>query len=358
MMRISLRDTVFTEAEKTFLDWDGLKVSLFSYRTGIRAARLENREGQATILPFRGQQLWDVSFHGRQLRMRSLYDAPRVADHFLDTYGCFMMHCGALKMGCPGPEDDHPLHGELPYALYDDAWIVAGEDEGGRYIGVSGTFEYNRAFSDAYVARPCVTLHEGSTVLDIEMRIDNMSSYPMELMYMCHINFLPVVGGRIVQSAEWSPEAMVLRTSIPEHLRVSRNFLDFLERLKKDPGLTETIREEDEYNPEICFFIESPKVDSEGWSHYLQVHPDGHAGYVSYMPEELDRNTRWIVRTKNQEALDIALPATCDPEGYTEEKKKGHLKAIDGGGEVSFHIKTGFLDKSQAAGMEKKIQSL
>lgn len=358
MMRISLNKAFFTEEERTLLEWDGLRVTLFSYDTGVLAARLENGEGQATILPFRGQQIWELSFQGRQLKMNSLYRQPRDVSHFLDTYGCFMMHCGALRMGCPGPEDDHPLHGELPYARYDDAWVVAGEDEGGRYVGISGSFEYNRAFSDAYRAIPVVTLHEGSAILDIGMNIANISNYPMELMYMCHINFLPVVGGRIVQSADWTPQCMALRTSIPEHVRVSQKFLNFLKRLEKDPGLTGTIREEDEYNPEIAFFIQTPKVDADGWSHYMQVHPDGSADYVGYRPGELDHNSRWIVRTENQEAIGIALPATCDPEGYTAEKKKGNVKTVGGKQEVCFHIKAGYMGSAQVGGMEKRIRAL
>ena len=357
-MRISLKKAFFTEKERILLDGNSLRIALFSYETGVCAARIENHEWQATILPFRGQQLWDVSFHGRQLRMKSLYRAPRIADHFLDTYGCFMMHCGALRMGCPGPEDDHPLHGELPYAVYNDAWVVAGEDQRGRYIGISGCFEYNRAFSDTYVAQPTVTLHEGSTVLDIEMRVVNISNYPMELMYMCHINFLPVVGGRIIQSADWTPQSMALRTSIPAHVRVSQKFLDFLERLEKDPGLTRTIREDDEYNPEIAFFIKSPKADTDGWSHYMQVHPDSSADYVSYRPEELDHNARWIVRTRNQEAIGIALPATCEPEGYTAEKKKGNVKIVGGEQEVCFHIKAGYMGSTQVGIMEERIRAL
>lgn len=48
--------------------------------------------------------------------------------------GAFALHCGALAMGCPGPEDDHQLHGELPNAPYQQAWLQTGSDEDGDYI--------------------------------------------------------------------------------------------------------------------------------------------------------------------------------------------------------------------------------
>jgi len=77
--------------------------------------------------------------------MKSMFDEPKDVDFFLNTYGCFMMHCGAWRMGCPGPEDNHPLHGELPYAAYDTAEIIFDRDEKGEYIGITGAYSYDLA---------------------------------------------------------------------------------------------------------------------------------------------------------------------------------------------------------------------
>ena len=180
----------------------------------------------------------------------------------------------------------------------------------------------------------------------------------MDLMYMCHVNFLPVNGGRIVQSLPWDSGHLAVRSSLPEHTTFSDTFADFLKRLESEPGLTSTIRPEDEYKPEVAFFMKNPQTDDDGWSHYLQVHPDGTADYVGYRPRELDHCTRWIMRTKDQEALGIALPATCDAEGYTAEKRKGALKQIPGKGRVEFHIRAGVLDGEGSSDMEKKIEKM
>ncbi|MBC8253063.1 MAG: DUF4432 family protein [Ardenticatenia bacterium] len=355
---ISLRRDFFTDKERTLVDFDGLKAVLFSYDSGVHGVRLTNEHGYIVVLPFKGQQIWNAFFHGRYLNMKTMYQEPKNTDHFLNTYGCFVMHCGPLRMGCPGPEDDHTLHGELPYADYDEAAIVVGNDEQGKYIGVTGTYDYNRAFADKYQARPVVRLHQGSALIDVSMTIENRSNYPMELMYMCHVNFRPVNQGRIVQSVAWTKDSMELRTAIPEHVKVSEEFVDFLRQLEKNPRLTEVIRPGDEYNPEIAFFIHRPMVDEDGWSHYMQVHPDQSADYIRYKPEELDHNTRWISRTDDQAGLGLALPATCEPEGYTAEKKKGTIKESPARSSVAFSVVAGYLEKGPAKEMEVFIGEL
>lgn len=354
--KIILKKYFFTELERTLADIGELNASIFIYKSGVHGVKLENQKGYIIVTPFKGQQIWDAVFCGRRLTMKSTYNEPVNTDFFLDTYGCFLMHCGALRMGCPGPEDDHPLHGELPVAGYNTAEIVLGKDEKGRYIGVTGEYEYNRAFGDNYTARPLARLYEGSSLIDSSITITNKSNYPMELMYMNHINFRPVEHGKIYQSAKWTNENMAVRTSIPEHVNASQKYIEFLDKLKENPGLTREINPDDEYDPEIAFFINTPGVDKDGLAHYMQLHPDGSADYVCYKPEELDHATRWIMRTRNQEALGLALPATCDPEGYTSEKKKGNVKIIPENASVTFSVTTGYLDNKEAADMKVHIE--
>jgi hypothetical protein len=261
-------------------------------------------------------------------------------------------------MGGPGPEDNHALHGELPCAHYSDVELVYGTDEGRSFLGITGLFEYDLAFTTHYSARPCVTLRKDSTLLDILMNIENRSRYDMELMYMCHINYRPVDHGRLVQSLPWDPDHMVLRKSIPEHISVSESFLRFMDRIEVEPSLTRILKPEHEYKPELAIFMKDAATDSQGLSHFMQVHPDGQADYVCFNPELMNRPTRWIMRTGEQEALGIALPSTCDPEGYTAEKRKGNIKLIAGGASVDLAVKTGVLDSKEAAKMEKHIEGL
>jgi len=345
----------FRYKEETILEIGGITVTAFRYSTGVRALRFSNSKGFIILLPFRGQQVWDAVFNGRRLTMESMYDEPMDVDNFLGTYGCFIMHCGARRMGCPGPEDDHPLHGELPYAKYNEVFIETGENEKGIYAGLSGVFHYNQAFQDKYDARPSVRFYENSGVFDFTIEVENLSNYPMDLMYMAHINFLPQLGTEIFQSPDWDQNAMKIRKSIPAHVRVQEGFIDFLEKLEKEPGLTKTIREEDMYDPEICFTFTDLKTSEDGKARFIQRHKDGSGDYVCYNPALLDRTTRWIMRTKNQKAFGLALPATCESEGYSAEKAKGNIKIIEPGASVLFEIEVGYLEPEETENIIKYI---
>jgi hypothetical protein len=90
----------------------------------------------------------------------------------------------------------------------------------------------------------------------------------------------------------------------------------------------------------------------------MQVHPDGSADYIRYKPDELDHNTRWISRTEDQAGLGLALPATCDPEGYSAEKKKGNIKEIPASSSVSFSVVAGHLNQEEANEMETHINKI
>jgi len=355
---MSIKATLYLEKEtfsfkqRPLVDFQTVKAFGFKYESGIRAVKIQNERGSFILLPYKGQMIWDAEFDGRRLTMKSLFSEPKQADFFLDSYGNLLQHCGALRMGCPSVEDDHPLHGELPYADYDKAFVELGEDDGGKYLGISGIYEYNRAYGSKYRARPCVKLYEGASVMDIFMTVENLSQNPMELMYMCHINFSLAPNARILQSADWDNVGMVLRTTVPEHITPSDEWYALIKRIGQDVTVTRTIRPDDNYDTDVCFFINRMDPDELGWAHFLQVHEDGSADLVSQKPSELDHHTRWLLRDRSMEVFGM-LPATCDPEGYTTEKKKGNIRILDPGGSVTFSIRAGYLDSSTVKKMKK-----
>ena len=357
-MRIDVREDFFTETKKNFVDAGELKASLFTYSTGVKAIMLENNTGYITILPYMGQMIWDAVFGGRSLKMKNSFREPRHAKHFLETYGCYLMHCGVLAMGCPSPEDTHVHHGELTIAKYDSTQIVTGKDERGKYIGVLGSLEYNRAFGDHYMVNPFVRLYEGSSILGIDFVCKNLSAYDMDFMYMCHINNRSVSGGRIVQSHPWTSETMLIRKTVPQYNEINQSFLDLQDAIEKDVKLTQNITEETVYDPEIVMFLRAPVTDKDGFAHFMYVNPDGSADYTAYKPKELPCCVRWMVKHKNWESMGLVLPGTAEPEGYLEEKRKGNVKVIQGHGEYSISIKTGYLPKEQVAEEERIIEDI
>lgn len=356
-MKIELNREYFSFEQKQLVEQDSLSAVLFKYETGINAVKLSNRFGYITVLPYNGQMIWDVEMCGRSLKMQTPCTIPQITDSFLDTYGCYMMHCGALSMGCPGENDNHPHHGELPYANYDKAWITSGKDDKGEYIGVSGSFEFKNETGDNYVALPETRLYGEDAVLKINIKVNNIANKHMNFMYLCHINNYPQDGGRIVQALPWTNEDMQIRYSIPRGDN-AQNVKSFVEKIESDRSVTATMRKEDPYDPEICFFLEKPKTDDKGFTHLLFVHPDGSADYTSYMPNELDHCTRWIANTEDMKAMGMALPATADAEGYTAEKEKGNIKTIAPKESFKTTIFAGYLNKERAQSMENIILAL
>ena len=104
---------------------------MFLYDSGVQGLRIENELGHIIALPYQGQQIWDCCFLGRNLTMKSMFTDPVPNVGYLQSYGAFLLHCGATAMGVPSKTDTHPLHGELPNAVYERAWLEIGEDEKG-----------------------------------------------------------------------------------------------------------------------------------------------------------------------------------------------------------------------------------
>ena len=126
-IRLELYRSHFEEAEHPLVEIGEFCVSTFRYASGIEALRVRNSRGEIIILPFKGQQIWRAYFDDRDLTMKSMFDAPVDTMVYLQNYGAFLIHCGLTGLGDPGPEDSHPLHGEMPNAPFQKAWLEIDE---------------------------------------------------------------------------------------------------------------------------------------------------------------------------------------------------------------------------------------
>jgi hypothetical protein len=354
---INISPHFFAEPEKILVEHGTLAASTFRFDSGVCGLRLKNELGQLVLLPFQGQQIWSAQFGGRNLTMKSMFTEPRPTREYLETYGGFLLHCGATAMGVPSKEDTHPLHGELPNAPYPKAYLLVGQDEKGTYVGLGGQYQHTLAFSHNYVAEPQVKLYAGSTLFRMAMTITNLKQSDMELMYLAHVNFRPVDNGRLVYSAPCTPEHVRVRTSIPSHIHPLHDYVEFLEELQRQPEKHNLLVPNLVFDPEVVFFIDY-LTDDDGWAHSMQVHPDGSADYLRHRPDQLDKSVRWISRTTDQDALGLCLPATAEPEGYLAEKAKGNIKVLPPKGEFHFELEMGTLAVAEAERMEEKISQI
>jgi hypothetical protein len=354
---IHLTPGCFGERKRLLVEHGALAAKTFRFDNGVCGLKLKNELGHLVMLPFQGQQIWDAAFGGRTLTMKSMFDGPNATRDYLETYGGFLLHCGATAMGVPTGEDTHPLHGELPNAPYQKAYVVVGEDETGTYIGLGGQYRHTVAFSYNYVAEPLVKLYAGSSIFTVSMDVRNLKKTDMELMYLAHANFRPVDNGRLVYSAPCTPEHVRVRKSIPSHVRPGPGYREFLQELGEHPEKHHVLKPELVFDPELVFSIDY-LADADGWAYSLQVHPDGSADYVAHRPDQLKIGVRWICRTPDQDAMGLVLPATAEPEGYHAEKAKGNMVVLAGGETFHLDLELGTVTAEEAKEVEKKIGAI
>lgn len=344
--RISLHPRIFGDAESTLASYAGLTASTFRYRSGVLGLRLANNEGSVSLLPFQGQQIWDAEFRGRQLGMRSIFAEPKPTRDFLSTYGALLIHCGVTAMGNPGAADSHPLHGELPNAPYDDAALLIGDDAAGPYMALTGSLHGARAFHYHYAVSTTVTLHGSGSRIGSLLTLHNLSSAPLVYMYMAHINFRPVDGSVLLDTAPSPAGVRVLSGD----LNVSQ-----FDLIREQPERHRTISASLRYDPELVLALDCV-AGPDGLVHAMQLHPDGQADFVTYHSADFDHAVRWISRGDGRDALGLLLPSTAEPEGYAAENAKGNLKVLASGSVVSFAVEFGALDRQEALELREKIQ--
>ena len=320
--RIFLKREMFGPREFVLVDNGSMKATTFCYSTGVEAIKVENQHGYFILLPFKGQQIWRLHFCGKDLHMKTMMDEPQQTKVYLDTYGAFLLHCGMTGMGKPARDDEHEQHGELPSADYQMAYLECGDD----YMEVGGRYDYDKSFVRNYSFEPSCRLYENDTVLKISCALQNRRYRPLEYMYLCHINFRPIDGAKILASSEYQEANLVG---------------------EGDQSI---------YDPEVCFSI-AYCSDKEGRAYTLQYDKEG-ACYVNHPADVLPYGVRWISRTGNEDSMGMVLPATAEPNGYLYAKEHGQIKEIGGNERLEFYIEAGYISKEEADKVCTKIENI
>ena len=282
-MRIELYDQMFDEKERPLCQFDAFSITTFRYESGVAALRIINARGEIIVLPFQGQQIWRVNFDGRDLTMRSMFDEPVFTRNYLENYGAFMIHCGITGLGAPGSNDNHQLHGELPNAPFNSAWLEFDPDK--RSTKVGGTYQHIVAFSTNYLATVETAMKAESALLDVSVSVENLKQTPMDLMYLGHANFRPVDEGELHYSAFYNSKSVRVRQSIPSHVNPKPGYKEFLSRLADSPEIHHILQPGLAFDPEVVFEIDMIN-DADGFAHALQKHPNGTADYVRCRPDQ------------------------------------------------------------------------
>jgi monosaccharide-transporting ATPase len=307
--------------------------------TGVRLLRIEGDLGRIDLLPFQGHQIWDAVLGGRRLTMRSVFDEPQPVDSYLDNAGAYFVHCGGSAMGNPSEDDDHPLHGELPNARMDRAWVELSDGADGPQVSVHAERTFRRAFGPYFAFAARHTLGAGSGLIDTEFALTNLRDEPSPLMYLAHLNFAAAIGGGV--EARWREgERPRTRAACEVGRNGSLRSADAAEldridvdALHADPA--------DRVVPELVQTLPIAR-DPDGWVRAAQRHADGSSDIVEHSGADLTHTIRWLRRTAVDDAHGFALPATGEPDGFLAEDAKGHVRRYPQGGVLRGRIRHGF----------------
>ena len=335
--KIMLERRFFTEKRTVIFSNEEFKVTLFKYPSQIEAIEVINSRGKIVVLPFMGQMIWDLEFDGIDLKMKNMFSQPKPATCVVDTYGCFAFHSGLIANGCPSPEDTHTLHGEMPCANMDLAWLEIDE----KSVAIAGSVEYVQGFGHHYLANPSVGLGKGETQIEIRMSVENLASVPMPLQYMCHMNYAYVDHGVI--SSNLPDTAFKLRETIPAHVKPTPKWLEFNEEIKAMQRENKTLTKLDRpdmYDPEIVFMADHIDQYKENASFEI-CSEKGYSFVTEFSTKEFSNATRWLLYNGDQQVAAFVLPATCRPEGFLAAQKAGTLIMLQPGEKRNFKVKTG-----------------
>ncbi len=357
-MLVQLRPAFFDAKEREFLSHGDIKVTVQKTDTGYDVLRIASPDVQLELLPFNGQQIWNARIAGRDITMKSEVTEPRRTNDYLGNYGAFLVHCGATAMGGPSPDDTHPLHGELPNAPYDFAWLEVGTDDDGKpFVELHGEYKHQVAMTVNYVAHPTIRVTQDDTVVNVSMTVTNKSKAPMDFMYLAHINFAPVIGSKIVGTHGWDTDSIRVRASFPSHVSVSEEVKQTMKELAMHPERTADVVPDRAYDPEAVMTVKY-FADKNGRAHTLQVHPDGTSDYVSHRPDEAPNTIRCIQLTDRHQCVGIALPSTAGVDGYLAQKAAGNVIVLPGGESRTISYSFGSLDMPATQSMQSHIKEV
>jgi hypothetical protein len=284
-----------------------------------------------------------------------MFEEPVATTTYLETYGAFFIHCGITAMGAPGPADRHPLHGELPNAPFQSAWLEV--DEAGGKLTIGGAYRYTVAFATDYRATAEIKLSSGSALIDVSLAVANLKKSPMDLMYLGHANFRPADHGVLHYTAPYTAAAVRVRRSIPGHIAPKPGYAEFLAELAANPAIHHALRPGLSFDPEVVFTIDM-RPGGDGFAHALQKRPDGTADYIRYQPAQAPVCMRWISRTPDQDAIGMAFPATSGVEGYAAEKANGRVVVLEGGKTWRVDMRMGLLTAAESATVAGEIDRI
>ncbi len=372
-IRLTTDQNMFTTGSPVELgNYDGLRVLAGSYDGhGLPYLDVQNSRGMVRILANRGLQVWGAEFDGERLGMDSLVKTPHPKPldqevssdpairtrQYLADYGAYSVGCGVTVMGCAGPEDNHPLHGNLPLMGFECPVISWGEDKSGKLVTIAGFSQegLNGSMDRAYIVKREVTINDKTALIHLATTTYNRGLGDLDFMFLEHINHRKVDGSRVI----FYPDLQNLRVREQDPGHISS--LSPAEQIAYQ-ALKNAARE----NPQQFMHVNLgrpifPELVFYGEQHgdyaiAAQVRADGSADITAYDPRELKQLVIWMRDATEEQAeregfavtnsLGL-LPATGKPEGYSQAKKDGEVGIVNPDQSRTANIVLGRLNREE-----------
>ena len=133
-------------------------------------------------------------------------------------------------------------------------------------------------------------------------------------------------------------------------------YRELIDELAANPARMRVLNEPERYDPEQVFYIKGLKRAPDGLVHFMLLRREGDAFEIAWDPETMPHTIRWILDNGDQRVAAFAMPATCEPEGYTAEKRKGNVRILPSGAMARFVTRIGYVDKASAASAARSIE--
>jgi hypothetical protein len=83
---------------------------------------------------------------------------------------------------------------------------------------------------------------------------------------------------------------------------------------------------------------------------------EGDAFTIAWDREAMPHTICSILDNGDRRAAAFAMPVTCEPKGYTAEKRKGNLRILSSGAMARFVTLIGYVDKASAGSAARSIE--
>ena len=122
------------------------------------------------------------------------------------------------------------------------------------------------------------------------------------------------------------------------------------------PARLERLDEPALYDPELVFYLKGVPVPPDGRVRHAMLRREGDAFAIRWNPEAMPHTIRWVLVNSDQSVAAFAMPATCEPEGYAAEKRKGHVQTLAGGARIRFETEIAYIPRDEAAAVVAEIE--